>query len=139
MNKCNITISRHSDDFMHITIEDDLSHATIVDIQMELDDFAKCITGQGALTGLIRRYPPKEDILGMQREVMRFALSGQPDSYDKKEMKKWVSAQFIEQCVDQINDGWGLWQDGCTTQQNVRDVHGIILDRYVENKGEEVR
>jgi hypothetical protein len=49
--KGKITISRNSDDVIRITIEDSLSHIEFVEFELDLESYAKAVSGQGCIHG----------------------------------------------------------------------------------------
>jgi hypothetical protein len=133
--KGEITISRtqssHRGQFMSIRISDSLSRLGIVDVEISLEDFTKCITGQWSECE-ITRLPSVQSAsrFGLERESIR--VTCERVGYDKDAQKAKVLKDFQEKHEPA---GWELDSDGTGTQQSGA-AHTYIICRWNEAKGE---
>ena len=93
------SISRTSDDLVNIRVKDKLSAVEFISASMELQDYARLITGQAYI-------PAKAELRGLeyvgkqvQREVRSVVCP--LNTYSTENIKKW----FIANCQE---DGWIL-------------------------------
>lgn len=113
-----------------LTITDEASGLSVIRIEMELADFAACVTGQGHMPAVVERWCGKyASNIGKKREQHTELLPGRAPS-GKVEAKHWVRSHVTVKTL--IAAGWELWSDGVEMQQNRPDVHEITFVRYVD-------
>ena len=127
--KGNITITRTTSskrgDFISIHIRDIKSSLCIMNVEIELKQFALLITGLGFQDCNIEIYDNYK-ILGKKR-ILQIVLCEKV--YEKEKQKKIVLKDYDEK----YKDKWEIWDDGTSTQQNSKDHHYLIC-KYVEEK-----
>lgn len=129
-----VTISRFStnkgDGGIGIIIDDAASGLRVASVEMNLSDFAECVTGLASA-------PAKWDIppsgfvienIGKKRETKRVNIDF---SKWKIQDKQKAKARISELAVPHLIDGWMLSDNGLTRQQPTKG-HVIILYRFVD-------
>jgi hypothetical protein len=129
-NAC-VSISRpqssRGDTSIAITIEDADSHLTVLRVNLSLENFAACITGQACMPAKVERWiGANAHNVGKTLEVRDLKLAGRAPWKDS-DASRWVLSH--PDLV--LADGWELYNDGVGTQQH-GDVHRVTLCRYVE-------
>jgi hypothetical protein len=125
-----VTISRRSkfqgDGSISISITDAASGINVCDVEMDLADFAECVTGLGASKAEFRMMPNtyKAERYGKKKIVDRVFC--EKSSSTKEEIGKIVISHFNEN----YGNEWELWNDGIGTQQN-GNQHEYIICKYV--------
>ena len=75
-------------------------------------------------------YPSEKGLalIGKKREVEQVLIQKTWEGY------RPTRERVLTQCEAEglLVDGWELWQDGLSTQQNQRGKHRVVIVRYVE-------
>lgn len=127
-----VSISRASDDRVHFEIQDEDSRVHILSMSMDLESFAKCVTGQGGMSANLDRITTVEAfaLIGRHRKnwtvtipklVMGIAFSpmyfnGKDRALNKKRRKVWIEEYLIDN--DLLPKGAEVLNYGLDTQQN---------------------
>jgi hypothetical protein len=127
-----ITIgSRHDGDkkYINISVEDRSTGLPILEVAIDMKEFATCITGLAYCKCDVKRVPNAFilDNIGKEKEIASLYVE-KPTSYDRDSRKKTIEKSI--QDSGRLVDGWMVWQDGTTSQQN-GEKHEVILYRYV--------
>lgn len=95
--KSNVTISRGSDDIVRIAIECDESHTRFVETQMDLESFARAITGQGFIhcAAIVRGL----EYIGKRKITETRRIEAPRLGYEKEKYIAWLKDEYRE-------DGW---------------------------------
>ena len=98
--QANITISKNSNNEIHIEVQDSTSRILIVEAKLTLEDFAQAITGLAhipvyAVVSELAQHIGKTKI--MEQRTATCPIS----SYKRKELEEWL----VENCQE---DGWYL-------------------------------
>ncbi|GAA0586370.1 hypothetical protein ACFQH5_20455 [Halomonas salifodinae] len=124
-----VSISRPSRgdgrEVMTIKVIDTTSRLPVVEFDMPLDDFMKCLTGQAEMPAEVTRFTPedKRNFLGMTR-VNRTVECGRV--HGKEEQREVVLRHFAT-----LEPGWYLFSDGTGSQQR-GEHHQYIVHRWEE-------
>jgi len=127
-----ITCSLHSGGKFGISIEDATSRAAICRIDMKPEALALMLSGRAYQPATGELYDNYETT-GKTKEMIQVRL---PDR------SKWMAVKY-ENNVSEIraallataptDEGWDVWCDGTSTQQNGLNHYKGTLFRYVEN------
>lgn len=133
MNKqARVTISsRHGAgrECILLAVTDGSSGLRIVEVEMDLSDFAACVTGLAASPACLKFSPSQygAERFGKKKVVERVtcerAIPGEKDV-----QRQAVSTHFA---ANYLPTGWELWDDGTTSQQR-GDHHAYVICKYVE-------
>lgn len=115
-----ITISKNSNDEIHIRVKDTVSNIEFVDIAMSLADFAASITGLAMID-------TATDVRGLEhvgkhKVVEQRTVVAPRMGYDRNDMKKWLN----ENCQE---EGW-IINDYLGSQGSIQSVDEGTLLRY---------
>lgn len=97
--KANVTISRRSDDFVYIAIQDNNSRSEFVEVKLSLEDYGKLITGLSSVEGEAEYR--KLDCVGKIKVVEARSVVCPINTFDKAVLGRWL----VENCQE---DGWKL-------------------------------
>lgn len=116
MNSAKVTMSRTSNGVIRISIEDDASSFQIVSVEMQLGDFAECLTGLASSQAEIVRLITERQlsVAGKQRVVERVFCEHTKISGGKEAQRDAVLRDFRERFEPQ---GYWLQSDGTNSQQ----------------------
>jgi len=108
-----------------IEIEDKVSGLDICRVEMNPVEFAEAITGLAFAEGVAVFTPSLYSIerYGKKKQVERVKIPI-TDKLPKDTPESWF--------LQYVPDGWELWSDGLSTQQNKHGFHTIVICRYVE-------
>ena len=129
-----VTISRRSntkgEGGVAISIDDEASGLKIVEVQMELTEFAEVSTGLGYCKAEYRFKPNSFTVenIDKTREVKNIFVDRAGGAYDKDKVAEIIK-KHIEDSGELI-DGWMLHDDGTRSQQH-GDKHRVSLKRFV--------
>ena len=118
------TASNRRDDFISIYIGDANSGLRIMEIEIELEQFALLITGLARQDCNIEIYDNYGKI--GKKKVTK-------NVWCKRVCEKGLQRKIVLEDYKQYKDEWEIWDDGTSTQQNAKDHH-YILCKYVEEK-----
>ncbi|QHZ59764.1 hypothetical protein HWD03_gp083 [Alteromonas phage vB_AmeM_PT11-V22] len=120
-----VSMGRNSNNEFYIHVEDEHSGNKIVSLSMDEKDFAFLITGlHGVKTDCILHNVTN---VGKKRVIERVSMP-EPDAFDKGSVKMAVREHFEREYEA---EGWKLWDDGTSSQQNSRGLHNFIVVKYV--------
>ncbi len=122
----NISLGQH----ISIKISDEKSGMKIVELNLSLEDFAKCITGQAHMKGDLDFVIREEDRKKVGKKKELRTLCCEKQSYSKNEQRMTVLSHF-DQWRREMGEEWEIWSDGTTTQQR-NSHHEYTVCRYVE-------
>jgi len=131
--KAKVTISRRTNTVgsgcIAISIDDDKSGLKVVEVEMELIDFAQAITGLSYCKAAYRNSQSQYTIDNiMKKREVKSVYVDKPNVFDKDEMKRIVIKSVLDSGV--LVDGWEIHNDGCSSQQNGK-LHNVSLLRFV--------
>jgi hypothetical protein len=94
-----VTISRQSNNEVHITLVDSASRIEFVDVKLSLEEFANAITGLSYIEceADVRRL----DVVGKRKVTSLRTVICPLDTYDKGRLRAWLE----ESCQE---DGWEI-------------------------------
>lgn len=123
-------VTHSTDNKINIHLEDDTSGEVVTTITIDPKDFALA-TVSNRMSPCTFTYEPNSPI-GKVREgqVIEMPLTS---FVSKDERKKLVKEHF--KASKMADDGWKMFSDGTSTQQNKSGVHQYRLIRFVD-KGE---
>jgi hypothetical protein len=115
-----ITISKNSNDEIHIRIKDSVSNVEFVDVEMSLADFAAAITGLAMVNAVadVRGL----EYVGKQKVIEKRTAIAPRMGYDRNDMKRWLNKNCQE-------DGW-IIDDYLGPQGSITSVDEGTLLRY---------
>jgi hypothetical protein len=95
--KSSVTISRGSDDKVRIAIECDESHTRFVETIMDLESFARAITGQGYIhcDAIVRGL----EFVGKRKIIETRSIESPNLGYGREAYREWLKNEYRE-------DGW---------------------------------
>ena len=144
-----LTISRVSsnmrNDFIHIEINDCTSGLIIWRGEMELEDFAKVLTGIAHVKVFHKFVPTKHTVerLGKERIIKHIIITGVNRYFDriKDRCKKGEEVDRLtrEQFKELFNEGWEILSNGVgTRQEDPNNGWSVVLVKFVdkENKND---
>ncbi|MEE8234287.1 MAG: hypothetical protein V3R41_06380, partial [Gammaproteobacteria bacterium] len=120
-----ITRKNQNDGVINLTVTDGRSKIRIIEIEMELTEFALALTGRSDCAATITK-PPSTVVLqhlGKTKETKRIHVNWNRFSGTKKQLEKLIAPELV--------NGWTVWSNGIRSQQN-GSGHVVILCRYVE-------
>lgn len=132
--KAKVTITRSSDDRVNIYIKDGASGNRIVSVSMALEDYALAITGLAETPADIEYMPTPEEAekFGKKRQIQHLSLEGvhkyNGNFLDRDGVLKHIESQYPEY----LDDGWELFCDGLSVQQNKTGFHNVSLVKFVD-------
>jgi len=126
--KGNITISRNSHDEINISITDDKSLIEFVEFTMDLESFAKAITGQGLMSGEFSVRGLDKVGKKIEQKPLIFTV---PDAWNAKQWAKENAHKFAE-------EGWAA-SDYFGSQTSIKHEGETVIAigrqfRYVEEE-----
>lgn len=110
---------------IHIKIEDVASGLIIAGLDMDPYEFAECITGVSSCNAVATVVPNEYG-------AARFGKKKQVETVYvpvESRLTKDTPESFFDKFIP---EGWELWNDGLSTQQDQKGVHKIVICRYVE-------
>lgn len=127
-----------------ISIKDDMSGLLICELEMDFEQFGRCVSGAGDKIAHIRNIIKPADVrnVGKQRE-WEYASIKLPDGYtsisrfrpqDIELLNKLIIETLIARNLTERNP-WKLSDSGLSSQQNTTGVHKITIYRYAEKGG----
>lgn len=130
-----LTINRitHRDkETISLTIEDVNSGIIVTRINMAPEDFARAITGVGNSKAIFELCPKPE------QAKLFGKYSNSKVVFIRKTWSDYrPDPEVIAQAVaDQghLVDGWELWQNGLSSQQNQDGLHKVVLLKYTDEE-----
>lgn len=120
-----LSISRTGNQYIEITVQDDLSRVEFLRVRMGLAEFAKAITGLGNVECEFDWYPK---FVGMRHEVKVLSIPVQNFSAAEEERKEILAPYEV--------DGWMARADDLGNHHNMRRVAdgylcSVTFSRYV--------
>ena len=124
-----VSISKDSNNEMHISIADSLSGLEIIRVTLSLEHMMAALTGlHGVKADISRLIGGKSfDSIGKKIETSIVYID-KPPSFDKKQQRIWA-VQKISELPEY--DCWDIFDNGTTTQQP-RDKHKVTMARWVD-------
>ena len=131
MKNAKVTISRpqYGDgrERMSITICDADSRVQLIELEMQLDDFTRAITGRGESPAVVTQFT-KEDHYGKFGKILKTRrVECDRVSYDKDVQKNEVIRHFNK---NHLPDGWEISSTGIDTQQH-GEKHTYVIRRWL--------
>lgn len=119
------TILFDRDDGLRIEIEDKSSGITI-EAFLNVENTVAALSRMANVDCVVK-YPSRLDLIGskLERDV----------KFIDKTWKEYKPSFCVvqDQCIKEglLVDGWSLWDDGTSSQQNTRGKQKVILERYL--------
>lgn len=129
--KGNISILRNSNNEIMIDIMDNNSRIDIVNLTMDLEEFAMAVTGRDDTTCDITRVVSEDHIknIGMKHIIQKVYIPKIQGMYDREDIKAYVISSFEKS--EYYKDGWMMSNDGTHSQQNEKQ-HRYVIYKYVD-------
>lgn len=132
-NQCKVTISKKNltsgEQAITISIKDSISSVNIIEVGLTMEDFSQCLTGLAYSPAKYYYLVPEENVKNIGKvkllKDMKVDVSGLTYS-DEKESRVWDDFEN----GPEYRDGWMIWDDGTTTQQNGK-LHNYSIYKYV--------
>lgn len=123
-----ISISRSSNKLIYITVEDDHSGDTILELELSLEEFGGLVTGMGGTTGLMSVYTDAN--VAKKRLTKRVVTDSIPKvTHDKNNARKLVEQHFLT--TPFTEDGWEILNDGTRSRQDNKNGYEYTIVKYV--------
>jgi len=124
-----IGITRNSNGFVYIRIEDSSSHSQFVELKLTLEQFAEAVTGLH--TSDVEMTVRNLDRVGKRRVREERSVVCPLNTYKKEEIRQWMA----DHCQE---EGWVV-DDYLGSQNSVKSVDGGTLLKYAVTKYVEVQ
>ena|SRR5690554_1698346 len=124
-----VSISRPSSggesEVMVVRVVDTSSRLPVVEFDMPLDEFMRCLTGLAEVKAAVKRFPTEKQ---RQRHGLRCITKSMTcqRSFDKGKQRELVREHFAT-----LDAEWEMFSDGTGTQQR-GDQHAYIVRRWVD-------
>ena len=133
---------------MMLSVKDDESGLIICEVEMDFEQFGRCVSGSGDKVGEIRTLIKPEHLqnVGKTRE-WKYVSIKLPEGvtsisrYSSKEselLNKLISETLIARNLTEHNP-WKLSDSGLSSQQHTPGVHKITIYRYAEKGGSDAQ
>lgn len=123
-----ISISRSSNKLIYITIEDDHSGDTILELELSLEEFGGLITGMGGTKGLMSVYTDAN--IAKQRLVKKVIAESIPRyQHIKEDVSEQVKQHFLS--TPFAKDGWEVLNDGTRSRQDNKHGYEYSIVKYI--------
>ena len=127
-----VSITRDNHHKVWIEIDDGLSGCVVLRVKMELEDYAKMITGLSYMPAKWE-VTPNDKVLAKirkRKEIKRVYCSFTKAGYDEYREKQGAEVQRHFDESGLADDGWEIDSYGLTTQQHGEE-HEYMIARYV--------
>lgn len=122
-------------DYIRLEIDDNRSSITLVELEIDLESFAKALTGLQSVPATYLQCIDENDIHKInKRKVTEHVYCNRLSSVSstKEDQRAEVFKHFNHVYRSQ---GWELWSDGTRSQQR-SDEHRYVICKYVEVEDE---
>ncbi|WP_129141481.1 hypothetical protein [Modicisalibacter coralii] len=128
-----VTISRpqggaRDEEVIVVSIDDESSRLPIVEFEMPLADFMRCLTGLGAVKAPVNRFTHEDDRSKLGMKVIRERVEcRRAKSLSGKDEQR----EIVMEHIATLPAEYRLFSDGTQSQQH-GDSHVYTVEKYVE-------
>lgn len=129
MNNANVTITRSSNDVIRLCVSDGPSRQRVVEVEMDMAEFAACITGLASAEGRTHYVisPKEAERIGRTLETTECHCQ-KVSGLSKEDQEKSVYSHFKESGIALM--GWEIFSTGVNSQQR-GEHHRYVCRRWV--------